>query len=81
MAANIIGAQDSIDKMEDFDAHDNVFTIFAHDQTLLDVVGVFPETRANDWKEKGWREKGLWGFLKDFKEAVPEAMDTSESET
>lgn len=56
--------------MEGFDAHDNVLTIIAHDDTMVNVVGVFPNTLANDWKSKGWREKGLWRFLGDFGVAV-----------
>ncbi|MCJ1272061.1 hypothetical protein MMC22_011968 [Lobaria immixta] len=78
MNSDVKGAQESIEKMEDFDAHENVLTIFAHDQTLLDVVGFFPKETANDWKEKGWREKGLWRFLGDFEEAVHEAGGKSE---
>lgn len=74
MAANIDDAQESIEKLQEFDAHDNVFTIFAHDQSLLDVVGLFPETSANDWKKKGWREEGLWKFLGDFETTVQEAV-------
>lgn len=78
MNFDVKGAQESIEKMEDFDAHENVLTIFAHDQTLLDVVGFFPKETANDWKEKGWREKGLWKFLRDFEKAVNEAGGNGE---
>lgn len=78
MNSDVPGAQESVERMEDFDAHENVFTIFAHDQTLFEVVGFFPKETANDWKEKGWREKGLWRFLSDFEEAVHEAGGKSE---
>ena len=70
MAHNVTEALESIDKMQDFDAQDNVFTITAHDSTLLDVVGFFPKATANRWKEYGWREKVLWQFLGDFGQAV-----------
>lgn len=73
MNSDVEAAQESIEKMEDFDANENVLTIFAHDQTLLDVVEFFPKETANDWKRKGWREKGMWRFLGDFEEAVHEA--------
>ena len=69
-AHNIQAARDSITKMGDFDAHENILTMIAHDSTMVDVVGTFPDTKANDWKSKGWREKGLWKFLMDLEEAV-----------
>ena len=68
---NYKGAVESIRKVEDFDGNDDVFTVVAHDNSLLDVVEFFP-IKANEWKEKGWAEKGRWIFLGDFKEAVQE---------
>ncbi len=41
----------------------------AHDESLLNVVDFFPKY-ANDFKSKGWAEKGRWLFLKDFAKAV-----------
>lgn len=64
--------------MKDFDAHKNILTIIAHDQTLLDVVEMFPQATANEWMKKGWKEKGMWRFLGDFKQAVQEAARQSE---
>jgi len=46
--------------------------MLAHDDTMLDVVEKFPNGLANDWKKKGWREKGMWRFLGDFAGAVEE---------
>ena len=63
-------AKESVMKMEEFDAHETVLTMIAHDDTMVNVVGTFPNTSANDWKKKGWREKGMWRFLGDFGEAV-----------
>ena len=60
--------------MGEFDAMDNVLTLVAHDATLLGVVGLFPDTMANAWKERGWREKVLWSFLGDFGLAVKETV-------
>ena len=62
-------AERSIGKLEEFDGHENVFTVIAHDETLLDVVDFFPKS-VNDWKARGYREKGMWEFLKDFKGAI-----------
>jgi len=58
-------AQWSLKGLEEFDANPDVFTVFAHDNSLMDVVEFFP-TGANDWKEKGWKPEGRWRFLKDF---------------
>lgn len=62
-------AQDSLTKMADFDASEDVFVVIAHDASLLDVVEFFPKS-ANAWKEKGWKERGHWRFLGDFGEAA-----------
>jgi hypothetical protein len=58
-------AEQTIEKMQKFDADENVFIVIAHDASLMRVVDFFPKG-ANDWKNKGWKEKGRWGFLKDF---------------
>ena len=54
--------------MGEFDAHENVLTMIAHDDTMVNVVGTFPNTSANDWKKKGCEGegyveilRGLWG--------------------
>ncbi|KAH7333948.1 hypothetical protein B0J17DRAFT_696371 [Rhizoctonia solani] len=64
-------AQKSLNKLTDFDCYDNILTIIAHDEELLDVVDFFPKT-LNDWKVKGYREKEMWKFVADFGEAVEE---------
>lgn len=56
-------AQDSINKLEDFDADPQVFVCIAHDEGLNDVVEWFPHGTINEWKKKGWKEKSQWGFL------------------
>lgn len=55
--------------MQAFDADDDIFVIMAHDSSLMDVVDFFPKS-ANNFKNKGWKEKGRWAFLKDFAVAV-----------
>ncbi|CAD6567914.1 MAG: hypothetical protein ASARMPREDX12_000839 [Alectoria sarmentosa] len=69
-AHDVKAARDSVTKMGDFDAHENILTMIAHDDTMINVVGTFPKTLANNWKSKGWREKGMWKFLGDLREAV-----------
>lgn len=67
------GAMESIGKLVEIDSHDHIFTVIAHDKSLLEFAEFFP-AKANEWKEKSWAEKGRWAFLGDFKEAV-EAAD------
>ena len=57
------------------DAHPNILLMLAHDDTMLDVVDKFPNGTANEWMKKGWKEKGLWRFLKDFGEAAEEKLE------
>ena len=59
------GACESVEKLLPFDAQDNIFSVIAHDLSLLDVVDLYPKT-INDWKAKGFKEQGRWRFLRDF---------------
>jgi hypothetical protein len=51
------------------DARDDIFIVCAHDMDIVGVVDFFPRT-ANQWKEKGWKQKSLWGFLADLSAAA-----------
>ncbi|KAG9119975.1 hypothetical protein FRC07_004752 [Ceratobasidium sp. 392] len=62
-------AQQSLYKLEEFDGYGNIFTIVAHDHTLLDVLDFYPKS-LNDWHAKGYKELGKWRFVRDFREAV-----------
>jgi hypothetical protein len=62
-------AQQTIGKVQGWDVRDDVFVVFAHDDTMLDVVGFFPK-EANEWREHGWAKRAKWMFLKDFGEAI-----------
>ena len=62
-------ARETIRKVQDFDADDRVFVVAAHDFTLFDMLHYLPE-KANDWKQRQWKEKGRWTFLNDFKFAL-----------
>lgn len=57
--------RDTIRKIEEVDAYEDVFTVLAHDWTLYGVIEEFPES-LNQWKEKGWKQETTWKFLKDF---------------
>lgn len=69
VAADVDEAEETIGKVIEADAHDEVLVIMAHDDSLLDVVDFFPKY-ANEFKSKGWVEEGRWLFLKDFAKAV-----------
>ena len=75
-------AIETIRRLEDFDCQGagegkegenevNVFTVIAHDASLVGVVDFYPQN-ANAWREKGWAREGRWAFLGDFGEAVRE---------
>lgn len=59
----------TIEKAQEADADSNVWFISAHDPSLLGLVDLFP-LYANNWKEKDWRRKTLWTFLRDFDVAI-----------
>lgn len=61
--------RDSVRKDEELDAHDNVFTLIAHDWTLKGVIPEWPQA-LNGWREEGWKEATRWKFLEDFAESV-----------
>lgn len=65
LAIDVEEACRSIVKMEEFDGNEDIFTVIAHDLSLIGVVDFFPKI-ANAWKERGWGEKGRWEFLKEF---------------
>lgn len=60
---------ETIEKVQETDANDNVFVVMAHDDCIKEVVDFFPK-EANKFREKGWVAKTRWAFLKDFKEAA-----------
>lgn len=61
-----VAAEQMLMKMLRFDGDSHVLTIFAHDDTLLDVIDFFPKS-ANGWKEKHWGTRGHWRFLAPMK--------------
>lgn len=65
MGYDIPTAIESIKKTQAADANSNVWFVFAHDDSLRDLVDFFPHD-VNAWKDKGWAAKTKWSFLKDF---------------
>ncbi|KAJ9212701.1 hypothetical protein DTO166G4_5648 [Paecilomyces variotii] len=65
VADNVAAATQSIAHLQEFDAADDVFIVLAHDASLLGVIDVYPNT-ANEWKEKGWKDRGRWRFLRSW---------------
>ncbi|TLD07941.1 hypothetical protein E2P81_ATG10565 [Venturia nashicola] len=59
---DVAEAKQSIEKMTEYDAYENVFSVISHDRSLFDVVDFYPKP-ANQWKEKGWEREGRWRFL------------------
>lgn len=55
--------------MQKLDACDNVLVIIAHDTSLEGVVDTFPHGTANGWKERGWKERVRWRFLREIEHA------------
>ncbi|OQV04634.1 hypothetical protein CLAIMM_09488 [Cladophialophora immunda] len=55
-------AEQTVEKLTVFDGIHNVFTVTAHDHTLLPLIDFFP-LPINQWKAKGWKEKAHWRFL------------------
>lgn len=68
--------EDTIMKLEAFDAAENVWVVIAHDRSLLEPeIGVefFPTGTLNSWKKDDLAEKTRWTFLKDFEVAAKAA--------
>lgn len=70
IAHDLPSAREAVVKLQVFDADDRVFMAPAHDMSLKDVVEYFPDKTMDEWKQKGWKEKARWLFLKDFEPLV-----------
>lgn len=62
-------AKETVRKMVELDAADNIFVILAHDESIRDHIDLFPKA-INDWKAKGLRSATRWLFCKDFAAAL-----------
>lgn len=73
VAHDIKDAVHSNERMQVFDAADNVLVIIAHDATILDEnsgLEWFPKGTVKNWKAANTAEKVRWKFLEDFVAAV-----------
>jgi len=60
----------TVSKMQLFDASPNVFVVFAHDASLLDILPFYPNGELTGWEKTEHKAMGTWRFLKDFRKAV-----------
>lgn len=51
--------------LQEFDCHEDVFVIIAHDATVRDGAPHFPLS-LNDWKARGLGARLKWAFLRDL---------------
>lgn len=62
-------AEVSIKGVSEFDADPNCFVCIAHDGVLLDVLPLLnndPSAEIGDWKNRGYKEQSMWGFLNEL---------------
>nr|A0A097ZPE4.1 RecName: Full=Cytochrome P450 monooxygenase andK; AltName: Full=Anditomin synthesis protein K; Flags: Precursor [Aspergillus stellatus]BAP81865.1 AndK [Aspergillus stellatus] len=62
-------AMETVEKIKQLDACDNVFVILPHDGSLLGAIDFFPRP-INDWKKKGLKESTRWKFCQEMEEAL-----------
>lgn len=61
-----VEAQQSVDKLVEFDGDENVFVAIGHDPTLRDVCDLFPHGTLNDWKRRGRKGATHGGFVNEL---------------
>ena len=66
---NYKAAQDTLQKIEELDAADNVLVIIAHDGSLRGSIDFYPKT-INGWHSKGINSNRRWLFYKDFEDLL-----------
>lgn len=62
-------AMDTVRKIQELDAADNVFVLIAHDLSLRDRIPLFPET-INAWRASNLGAETRWLFCSDFGPAL-----------
>ncbi|KAI1175057.1 beta-lactamase-like protein [Nemania sp. FL0916] len=62
-------AVETIKRLQEADAHENILIVPAHDASFLNVADFFPKT-ANEFMKKGWVRKTRWAWLAEFAKAV-----------
>lgn len=61
---------ESVGKLKEFDAADNVFVIFAHDGSVRGRLDMYPD-KINDWQKGDVAARMRWMFLEDFEPLLP----------
>ncbi|KAJ6257339.1 Cytochrome P450 monooxygenase andK [Drechslerella dactyloides] len=74
VAVDSARAQDVVCKIQAFDADEDILVLNAHEWNYYDVLELFPR-RANGWKEKGWKDRARWRFLRELQGAVDLVRD------
>jgi len=62
-------ANNTLNKMQVFDANPDVLVIIAHDIPVQNLVPSFPES-LNGWETKEYKELNNWRFLAEFEKAI-----------
>ncbi|KAI0204042.1 beta-lactamase-like protein [Astrocystis sublimbata] len=62
-------ATETVRKIQELDATDNIFVIIAHDVSLSTRISFFPDT-INDWMTMGLKMSTRWLFCTDYSDAV-----------
>jgi hypothetical protein len=62
-------AEETVEKLQQADAEDNILVVIAHDYHIKGVVDFFPLS-ANDFMARGWHSLVRWKFLSDFRGAL-----------
>lgn len=65
MLSEAAAAQETVRKITELDAAENIFVILAHDGSLKDHIDFFPH-EINGWRAKGLKYATRWLFCKDF---------------
>jgi glyoxylase-like metal-dependent hydrolase (beta-lactamase superfamily II) len=58
-------ALETVEKIKELDASDDVFVILSHDYTLRGKIPFFPDT-INNWQERGYGSSTRWLFCEDL---------------
>ncbi|KAL4868704.1 hypothetical protein BDV12DRAFT_209018 [Aspergillus spectabilis] len=62
-------AEETLRKIQEFDAQGNILVILPHDRSILGAVEMF-QGAVNGWLEQGVKERVRWAFLGDFEGAL-----------
>ncbi|KIA75606.1 hypothetical protein HK57_00606 [Aspergillus ustus] len=62
-------AEDTLRKIQELDAAENILVILPHDKSILENVRLFP-SKINGWMAEGVKERTRWLFIRDFKGAL-----------